>query len=344
MSAPHRSPRRSWLVLAASWLVLGSAAPAAPTEVCDHPGRAPVSVQGHGTAEHLAGDLEKHAADLYERAASRTGAADCAPITVELTADVQDAKELSPSWHLPAWAAGAAHPEDRHIVVGVTASRQRQDRERILLHELAHLAVASAAGAHRVPRWFDEGTARVIANEDDDADRLSLSLARVRGRTVMLEVLDRGFPIEGPEASLAYAVSGRAVRLIEQRAGPRAIAQILDDVRLGMPFGDALSRATGRAVWQLDVDVERSISLWAAWATLLREIDVALILASGLAILAGIRARHRNLARMRALDDDEPRAAPLDVVLARFSFGPSAAERVRAHGQQAHPHRIAWAV
>jgi hypothetical protein len=235
---------------------------------------------------------------------------------------MEDAKTIEPGWALPTWAAGAADPHERRIVVGVTAAHQRQDRERVLLHELTHVAIRSAAGEGHVPRWFDEGVSRVVAHEDGEGDGRALAQARIGGAPFMLEGLVDRFPASGSEAAFAYAISGRAVRVIEQHGGRGSIARILANVRAGGDFETALVDETGRHTWQIGVDVERTVSLWHAWATVLREIDLWMIVAGGLAVLAGLRARARQRTRLAALIEEDERARPaLEVVMARWSVG-----------------------
>src|SRR5690606_10989365 len=96
------------------------------------------------------------------------------------------------------------------------------DRERVLLHELAHLAIADAAGG-KVPRWFDEGASRRIAGEDGLDDDYVLAQARVGERLIPLEGLGYSFPGGQQQASVAYAVSGRAIELLEAE-NPRVVA------------------------------------------------------------------------------------------------------------------------
>jgi len=292
---------------------------------CHGPVRAAVRVTGHGQARDLTREVEELAPLLYEIAAARTGAASCAPIDIDLVPDVLDAHAASSDWRLPRWAAGAARPDERRIVIGVTADRQLLDRRRVLLHELTHVAVASAARGAPLPRWFEEGVARVVASEDGDDDDRALAVAHVAGRELPLAAIERGMPRDRGDAALGYAVAGRAVRIIEARGGSDAIARVLAAAGGGAPFEDALVAVTGRQIWQLEVDVARSVTTWSAWATVLRGVDVWMPLAVLVAIVGAIGVRRRRKERLQHMDDDVPRAAPappFPIVLVRFRVGP----------------------
>lgn len=279
---------------------------AAPQVRAEGPCRPPVLVEGHGVPAEVVDELAARAPALFEMVAERLDLSSCAPVRVDLLPAIEGANRLEPPWHLPGWAAGAAVPAERRVVVAVTANRQRQDQERVLLHELAHVGVREAAGDAAVPRWLDEGFARVLAGEHSTTDLDVLARARVADRLVPLAALADGFPGRSDLAALAYAESGRAVSLVEgTRAG--AVADVLRRVRDGADIDDALAGATGRRTWQLDVDVERSIPLWRAWAVVGLETDLALAVGAVVCAWAGLRARRRLRSRILALDDDASR-------------------------------------
>lgn len=317
--AVSTGPRRTWgqrraavlALLAALTLGLAPGAEAAPCQPN-------ISVVGHGPAQALAAELQGAAEHQWSGLRERLGVSGCAPVQVALLPAIEGARALDPPWHLPSWAAGAAVPGERRIVVAVTADGQRQDRERVLLHELAHLAVREAAGDRRVPRWLDEGAARVLAGEHSVADLDVLARARVADALLPLSSLTDGFPADRGQAALAYAQAGRAVSLIEG-ARPQALAQVLAALGRGVAVDDALEQATGRRTWQLDHDVERSIPRWRAWAILARDFDLAFALAALVTAWAGLRARRQLRARLAAMPDDRPAPPPPGLQVVRWT-------------------------
>lgn len=300
MSSRRPSRWRAWLL--AAWLLLlglgsapASATPCEPT----------LTVTGHGRAAPLAAELQETAPALWARVQERLGIEGCAPIAVELLPSIEGAVELDPPWHLPSWAAGAAVPGERRIVVAVTASGQRQERERVLLHELAHLGVQEAAAGQPVPRWLNEGAARVLAGEHSVEDLELLARARIADALLPLAALGGGFPADRARASLAYAQSGRAVSLLEGEH-PGALARVLAGLGRGQGVDEALLAASGRRLWQLELEVERSIPRWRAWAVLARDFDAAFALAALVTAWAGLRARRQLRARLAAMPDERP--------------------------------------
>jgi hypothetical protein len=283
------------------------------------PCRPPLDVRGPELPAPVTADFAVAAADAVDDVRARLGSESCAPITITLVPAMEDAPALDPPWHLPSWAAGAAVPRDRRVVVGVTAGRQVQRRDTTLVHELAHVVANDAAGGRGLPRWLDEGIARVVAGEHGGSDLSVLARAHVVGQHFPLAALERGFPPGKNDAALAYAEAGRAVSLIEG-ARPGAIAAVLARIRAGDDVDAALVAVTGRAAWQLDHDVQDSVTGFAAFAVLGAETDVAMAGCAVVVAVAGVRARRRTRARMRALDDDEPlpRRTP-DAVLRRWT-------------------------
>jgi hypothetical protein len=313
------------LALAMSALVATSPTPRTEREpvTCAAGQVAPVEVAGHGAVAHLAEELSERATDLYERSAAFTGARDCAPIEVHLVEDNEAARRLLPRWHLPPWAAGAARPDERTIVLTVHNDGVRQQRERVFLHELAHLATASAAGDARVPRWFDEGVARRLAGEDGMDDDEILARARLGERLLLLEGLEVSFPAGKAQAAIAYAVAGRGIEILESEHGSGVVRRILARVRAGELFDDALEAEAGLRTWQLTGRVERSVALWHAWMTVLKDIDIGLALGAFVLIYGGFTARRRIRKRIAEMPDphDPPKNAPFEVHWARWTVG-----------------------
>jgi hypothetical protein len=294
------------------WMLVVGSAPAQASTVAT-PSSAlcvPVlQVEGAGVPPDVLAGFADDARGLVDELRPRLGDEDCRPIVITLVSSMGDAPSLDPPWHLPAWAAGAARPAERRIVVGVTSEGRLQDRHRTLRHELVHVLAHSAAGGASLPRWLDEGLARVLAGEHGIDDLRVLAQARLGDRFLPLTALVDGFPAASADAALAYAEAGRAVSLLLDR-DEDDVARLLALVRAGHDIDDALRQATGRATWQVDLDMRRSIGLWAALATVGLETDLAMA-ACGVAVgVFGVRARRRQRARLLAMDDDDPRPLP----------------------------------
>ena len=311
--APCPGPERAQdapMLSAVLWMVLSLGATDAasvpststpvPTAVC----LPALQVLGSGLPEAMVASFAADAAALVDDLRLRTGDVDCRPITITLVRSMDDAGRLEPPWRLPPWAAGAAQAETRRVVVGVSAEGRVQDRRRTLHHELAHVVVRSAAGGADLPRWLDEGLARVLAGEHGIDDLRVLAQARLGDRFLPFAALETGFPDGAADAGLAYAQAGRAVSLMQDHEA--AIPRLLQLVRDGSPVDDALRQATGRATWQWDLDVRRSVSLWGALAATGVETDLAMAGCGVVVAVFGVKARRRQRRRMIDMDDEGP--------------------------------------
>ena len=302
---------------------------------------APAIVQAHpaGARSVPAALVEELAAAvpaLMAEAAARTGATSCAPVTITLLPAIEGAAALEPPWDLPSWAVGAAVPGQRRVVVAVTASGRRTDRERVLLHELAHIATRDAGGPG-VPRWLDEGLARVIAGEHGADDLYVLARGRVADNLLPLSALEQTFPTRADLAALAYAQAGRAVSLLE---AADALPRLLAALREGRSLDDALFFTVGRRLWQLELDVERSIPLWRAWAVLGSQTELALAAAALVCAWGGVRARRRVRQRIIAMTEPEgpsQNAMDLQSRSDRLGVGPSSGSAGAGGGLQRPP-------
>jgi hypothetical protein len=277
-----------------------------------------VHVEGAGLPADVVADFAESARALVAELRPRLGDEDCRPIIATLVGSMGEAPRLDPPWHLPTWAAGAARPAERRLVVGITAEGRLQARERTLHHELVHVLTHSAAGGAPLPRWLDEGLARVLAGEHGIDDLRVLAQARVADRFLPLSALADGFPAGSADAALAYAESGRAVSLLLEDEDN--VARLLARVRAGDTVDDALRSVTGRATWQIDLDMRRSIGLWAALATVGLETDLAMAGCGVAVAVFGVRARRRQRARLAAMDDDDaPRRPPATATVSRWT-------------------------
>jgi hypothetical protein len=278
-----------------------------------------VHVEGADVPQVVTTELADRAKEWMLELRARVGDTDCRPITVTVIPSMSQATALEPPWHLPVWAAGAASPQERRIVVGITSGGHVQDRERTVRHELVHVLVRSAAGGVSLPRWLDEGLARLLADEHGLDDLQVLAQARLGDRFITLTALASSFPPGSADAALAYAQAGRAASLLFGRDDDD-IARFLGLIREGVDVDDALRTVCGRATWQIDIDVRRSVGLWAALATVGLESDLAMAGCGVIVAVYGVRARRRQRARLIAMDDGRaPSWALSTAVVARWT-------------------------
>jgi|GEM_PF-1151902 len=278
-----------------------------------------VTVVGYGDLEDAAEVLQPDAEALAAKAHGLLAAPDCRPIVVELVRNLKTPGEHVPKWRLPTWAAGAARPTQRRITV-TNANPSKAARMQVLLHEMVHVAVRSAAGDAEVPLWFNEGVSRHLAGEvGNDTDEQALARAYAKRRIPPLGTLRHRFPSHGPDAQVAYAVSGRAVSMLQAGYGPDIFGRILGEARRGRPFLDALYEQTGETEAGLTTRIEQQQSRAEGVLNLLQPLDFGMALAGLLAALGGLKAR-MLLREKLPVPEFAPR--PMDVTMVKWTVYP----------------------
>ena len=170
-------------------------------------------------------------------------------IPSSLTVRVAPTDSLFRAWtggRLPEWGVGAALPAKRSVVIRFTGKeREREELDRVLRHEVAHVMLAQACADERVPRWFDEGVAMAASESVTTSHVWILARGVIGGSIVPLVKLNSGFPESEPLARLAYAEGRDAIRFIEERWGEEALRWIFRDMAAGSDFRTAIRRNTG---------------------------------------------------------------------------------------------------
>lgn len=237
-------------------------------------------------------------AELAEPSREWTGLGrlDLTPFTLVVTADAAGYARWS-GGRVPGWGAGLTVPSRRLVVIRADAG----DPFGTLRHELAHLALHTSIRS-RVPLWFDEGYAVVAAGEHNRMAALQLNLAVAMGRVPTLPLLNASLRGGAGDAATAYALAGSAVADLQRRHPTGSLEPLLNRLRAGERFDDALRLTTG-------LDAERFGESWHIAVRRRYNLGVWTLAGGGwviLALLMGFAAGWRRHA-------DAPRRAALDV-------------------------------
>ncbi|MBA2303367.1 MAG: tetratricopeptide repeat protein [Acidobacteria bacterium] len=183
--------------------------------------------------------LAQKAVDVLEAAYWRVGAAlytyPIEPITVVLYTREQF-RDVTQS---PDWAGGAYDGKIRVPVQG--AMKNTREFERVLAHEFTHALVKSIA-PRGVPQWLNEGLAMYFEGSDTSKQVALAAAAEPKHPLAKLEGPFSG--MDKDAASVAYAQSVAAVKLLLDEAGAPAIVGVLSDLGRGLPFAEAFERNT----------------------------------------------------------------------------------------------------
>lgn len=133
----------------------------------------------------------------------------------------------------------------------------------LIAHEWSHAEVYRRAGgwwyARKIPRWFDEGVAVVVADEPRHSESNWREIQQ-RGLTVpplgeLQSFSDWGAAVrrygetEGDvpgNLHVVYTAAGHEVRTFLACAGPAGVLTVLDALRSGLPFDQAYSNAKSK--------------------------------------------------------------------------------------------------
>jgi len=133
------------------------------------------------------------------------------------------------------WIAGIAM-SDRNLVVLSARGNEVFRAVDTFVHELAHIYLHAALGGGKVPRWFNEGFAMLVASERVGERLKTIMGAAATGSFIPLDEISDGFPMSPPTVHLAYAQSMLFVRYLSRTGGRSALASLITGVRGGMSF------------------------------------------------------------------------------------------------------------
>lgn len=148
---------------------------------------------------------------------------------------------------LPDWGIGCALLEQNRIVL--SSSGETRDRlPEIIVHELAHLVLHQATAGQMVPRWFHEGVAMWQSQEWSIGRSIALGVTMTAYGVIPLERMDSVFSYAPSKAHQAYTQSFLAIAYLHQKAGPDAVPRLVEALREGASFNQALEATCGCSV------------------------------------------------------------------------------------------------
>jgi hypothetical protein len=211
----------------------------------------------------------------------------------------------------PAYATGVAYSSLHLILISlqVPDSWEVPDLVEVFRHELSHLALADAAASHRIPRWFDEGLAIHESGELWMARWKFLAEASLAKRFIPLDELDRAFPSDGAEVSLAYAESADVVRFLMRGDDRARFGSLVQRVRAGVAFDRALEDAYGTDIRTLEYEWHEQLGRHFGLIPTLTGGGLLWMLITGLAAAAWVKKRRRDKSKLAQWALEEAEAA-----------------------------------
>jgi len=190
-------------------------------------------------------------------------------VEVRLARSPEDMSALAPvGYPPPRYAVGVAYSSLHLIVISLREPRTAEgtDLPEVLRHELAHVALFDATQGHHVPLWFNEGFAVQASGEQAWNRWHTLWSATMSKSLLPLEDLDKSFPDENQQVSIAYAESADFVRYLQRDEDRARFGSLIERVRKGTPFDRALSDAYGDSTrileYQWREELDKRMSYW----------------------------------------------------------------------------------
>lgn len=219
---------------------------------------------------------------------------------------------------MPEWAAGIALVHERTAVIRtdrIGAYGQRR-LENVLVHELAHLVMAEAAGPagrDAMPRWFREGVAGYIAHDGEWLDFLHLWLSPAASSRHPLALIEASFDRGDDEARrAAYAGAFSFVSHTIEAHGEGSLGRVLARLREGRDFEEAWAQATGATLRSDEADWSAGTKGARRWVAIISSSVTLWGIITVLFLLAGGVRRLRTRRIMREWDRLEPPDIDID--------------------------------
>jgi Peptidase MA superfamily len=198
------------------------------------------------------------------------------------------------------YAVGMAYPSLHVILLSLLApdTWETPDLAETLRHELTHMALDEAVAGHHIPRWFDEGLAIHESGEFWGKRFRVLWDATVGHHLLSLSALDRGFPGDGSEVSIAYAESADVVRFLMRDDDRARFGSLVERVRAGAPFERALEDAYDTDLRKLEYEWREDASHRFGLVPMLTGGGALWSIMAGLVVVAWAKRRKRARAKL----------------------------------------------
>lgn len=178
-------------------------------------------------------------------------------------------------------------------------------------HELCHLVVHHHLEGRRIPKWFDEGIAQWVSEGIGEIlieqDKAPLNEAVLAGKIIPMGALSESFPDGRKSLPLAYEQSRSLVAYMVEKYGLESILDILEGVKQGNTWEDAVWGALGVSVLDLEDRWRQDLKKRLTWFTYVINnlYEILFFLAALAAVIGFVRAYLRKRAYMREQEEEE---------------------------------------
>ncbi|MFO7460661.1 MAG: peptidase MA family metallohydrolase [Desulfatiglandales bacterium] len=203
-----------------------------------------------------------------------------------------------------------AVPKENLMVIDYSRATLNPFSLRVIVkHELCHLLLHHYLEGHRIPRWFEEGIAQWssegIGEMLMDSKKPRLNEAVLAGKIIPLREISDFFPADRESLSLAYEQSLSFVSYLVDRCGLEGILQVLEAVRKGYTWEEAVRGAMGASSLDLEAGWRSHLKKRLTWFTYLVNnlYQILFFLAAVASIIGFVRAYLRKRAYLREMEE-----------------------------------------
>lgn len=232
-------------------------------------------------------------------------------ITVRLTSDIETFNKVQPKTP-PEWASGIAYPSLRLVVIQIPPLWKTNSVDflannyiKVFQHEIIHILLDDFYSGKTIPRWLNEGLAKMLAKEFSIDDQVIIGQAVLIDQLIPFHLLEKNFPKYENRANLAYIQSKSFLSYILERFGKEKFYNILNTLKNEGNLNEALWKETRHGLTELEDDWEKDLHKNYAWVSGLSGGISLWILTSILLFIAYIRKKYKNKKRRQKWEKEE---------------------------------------
>ena len=244
--------------------------------------------------------------DETENLVNEFGTVDSRPFSVYITSNMDDFREKSKG-PIPEWGIAVAKLNpDRAIlkspgIANISFTRMKE----VIIHELNHIYMFRIPNYYTIPSWFKEGMAMRSSNEFSLLHKIEISNSYWKKQTLPLQRLRNFSTYSKGRVKLVYGESAAAVEALEYYYGEDILISILNKMRLGSDFQQALESASGEELLDFQIKFELYLENNFNWVFLLRASKYIFVILPIILILGYIYHRRRGKKIVKQWEIDE---------------------------------------
>ncbi|MBC8256621.1 MAG: hypothetical protein H8E85_04855 [Candidatus Marinimicrobia bacterium] len=226
--------------------------------------------------------------------------------SVYITSNMDDFYEKSKG-PVPEWGIAVAKINpDRAIlkspgIANISFIRMKE----VIVHELNHIYMFRIPNYYSMPSWFKEGMAMAGSYEFSLLHKIEISKAHWRKQTIPLQRLQNmGIHNKG-KIKLAYGESAAAVEALQYYYGDNTPQKILNEMRSGKEFPEALETAINEEYIEFQIKFEIYLEENYNWVFLFRSAKYVYVILPIILVLGFLYRNHRNKLKLKQWEIEE---------------------------------------